>query len=366
VRYAESEDGTTRARPAPGIVQFEGSVQNHIIRDDSEGTRRRITACVCLLIAFGACYAADNPITNGGFEALDEKGGPVGWELLGDCRVTGEAHAGEHAMLLERDAAEGLCGLNRVWEPGSGRQGTMLSELRGGVRFWYRADEASSPHGLVFYVIPMSDEPLEVGGLRASYTVPPQHVGDGQWREGAVAYDYSDKPGVRWVQVSPRLRGERARMFLDDVTWVDHIGPMPAFKALELSEPPGREGRECVIEATLTNSGDRPTEDATVSIAVPEGLTVEGDAAVPVAPLAPDDTKRITWTVIGERDRADRISVTFEAGERVAANVIELAPRLEVVGLLAAPAVPAEGDFSQVELVVRNRGNATVTGPRNR
>ncbi|MBD3292236.1 MAG: hypothetical protein GF393_04885 [Armatimonadia bacterium] len=322
----------------------------------------RIAAWGLSALLVSACCAAGNPVTNGGFEALDEQGEPVDWELLGDCSVTDDAHSGENAMLLQRESAEGLCGLNRVWQPGNGQRGTMLSELSGGIRFWYRAEEATDPDGLVFYVIPMSDEPLEVGGLRASYTVPPQHVGDGRWHEGAVAYDYADKPGIRWVHVSPRLRGSRARLILDDIAWVDHVGPMPAVKALELRETAGLEGRECVVEATLTNSGDRPAEEASVSITLPDGLSTEGQATREVRAMAPGETVTERWTVTGERDTTGEIDVTFRAGERVGARVIGIEPALELVGLLARRSVLGAGESTQVDLLVRNSGNATVTG----
>ncbi len=308
------------------------------------------------------CLAAAQSITNGGFETLDPRGNPVDWELLGDCSVTDDAHSGEHAMLLQRHSADGLCGLNRVWEQGSGRQGTMLSELRGGVRFWYRAEQASDPGGLVFYVIPMSDEPLEVGGLRASYVIPPQHIGDGQWHEGALAYDYADQPGVRWVHISPRLRGAGARLLLDDIIWVESIGPMPAVKSLELRETPGREGEQCVIEATLANAGDRPTERATASIELPGGLSAQGETTRPVAALAPEETATVAWTVTGRRESEGRITVSFEAGQHVAASVVDVAPRLEVIGLMAERSVLPMGESTRVDLTVRNAGNAMITG----
>ncbi|MGD9495128.1 MAG: NEW3 domain-containing protein [Armatimonadota bacterium] len=322
----------------------------------------RPAACVVALSLALTCPAADNPITNGGFEALDARGDPVDWELMGDCSVTDDAHSGERAMLLERDSAEGLCGLNRVWQQGSGEQGTMLSELRGGVRFWYKALEASDPAGLIFYVIPMSAEPLEVGGLRASYPIPPQHIGDGQWHEGALAYDYADQPGVRWVHISPRLRGARAALILDDITWVDHIGPMPAVRATELRETPGREGEACAVEATLANAGDRPTEEGSVSIDLPRGLTTEGEVTRSIAPLAPGESATVEWMVRGRRASQQRITVSFEAAGRLAARELDLGSRLEVIGLMAGRSVLPVGESTQIDLTVCNAGNAMVTG----
>lgn len=322
----------------------------------------RAVVCALALTVAPACLAAHNPITNGGFEALDARGRPVDWELLGDCSVTDDAHSGARAMLLQRTSAERECGLNRVWRQGSGQQGTMLSELRGGVRFWYKALEASDPRGLIFYVIPMSAEPLEVGGLRAAYTIPPQHIGDGQWHEGALAYDYTDQPGIRWVHISPRIRGERARLILDDISWVESIGPMPAVTATELREVPGCAGEECVIRATLTNAGDRPTDRASASIDLPAGLSSEDELTREIAPLAAGQSIAVEWTVIGRRASAQRITVSFEAGERVAAGVIDLAPRLEIVGLMAHRAVLPVGESAPIDLVLRNAGNAMVTG----
>ncbi|MEA3402367.1 MAG: hypothetical protein U9R79_14110 [Armatimonadota bacterium] len=321
----------------------------------------RAAACsLALTLALLPCLAADNPITNGGFETLDEEGRPVDWQLLGDVSVTDEAHSGDHAALLQRDSAEGLCGLNRVWEPGSGEQGTMLSELTGGVRFWYKAEAASDPDGLVFYVIPMSDEPLEMGGMRAGFTIPPQHVGDGQWHEGALAYDYSDDEGVRWVHISPRLRGEHARLLLDDIRWVEHVGPVPAIEALEIREVEGREGDRCTVEARLKNAGDRPVEAGTAVIELPAGLSVAGEVRRAVESLAPEETASLEWTVAGRRDEQGRILVSFAAGDHTATRALDYSPGVEILGLMVRRSVLYVGQATNVTLTVRNDGHAVV------
>ncbi len=321
----------------------------------------RIVALFLLTIALClAGHAQENPITNGSFERIDERGVPEDWELLGDCRVTDRAHSGDNAMLLQRDSAEGLCGLNRRWEPGSGEQGAMLPVLRGGVTFWYQALEASDPNGLTFSIIPMSAEPLEVGGLRVTYTVPAGHIGDGQWHQGAVAYDYTGQSSVRWVHVSPRLRGESAALIIDDIEWVEQVGPVPSLTSLELEEVEGREGHDCTISATVRNVGDRPLTGTEARIELPAGLNAAGGAAREIEDVAPGQDRTITWEVSGARDRAAQITVSLTAGEHTATRSLDITPQLHVLGLMAAPSVVEEGRTAEVALVVRNDGHAIV------
>ncbi len=329
--------------------------------------RTTASLTVLALLLGGACLAAElplrteNPITNGSFETLDAQGHPVDWEFLGDCSITEDAHSGKRAVLLQRSSPEGICGLNRVWEVDSGEQGTMLAQLKGGVRFWYKAEVASGPSSLLFYVIPMSDRPLEdTGEQRARFEVPPQHVGDGLWHEGALKYDFTGSEKVKWVHISPRLRGDSARMILDDITWVEQVGPIPAFRKAEIEEVEGREGDECVVKAEVKNIGDQPLDLGVASIKLPQGLTAQGGPTREVKGLKPDDTARVSWRVSGRRNDEGRMELSLTAGKQQIASSVQYAPELEVAGLVAEEFILAPNQPARVSLRLRNNGHASV------
>lgn len=324
----------------------------------------RITSLtvVALMAAVTLCGAQENPITNGGFEELDEEGNPVDWEILGRARAVTDARSGDYAMLLERRPGDvGECGLNRVWEPHSGEQGTMLTQLKGGVRFWYRADEASDPTGLRFFVIPMSADPFEnTGEPRARFTIPAHHIGDGQWHQGLLAYDFTDSDDVKWVHISPRVVGERVRLLLDDIEWVESVGPLPSIVSVSLEETPGKEGDECVVTAHVKNIGDETVDVGIASIELPRGLAAEGGPMRNVAALKPDEDAQLSWRVSGRRADRGRIGVKFTAADREAFGLLEYAPELEVVGLLAEEFIIAPRRHARVTLRLRNTGHAFV------
>lgn len=303
-------------------------------------------------------------IPNPSFEDLDANGKPVDWELLGPARTTPEAHSGKVAVLLERKPGlAGECGLNLRWNPNSGERGAMLSALKGGVTFWYRADAVSANGALEFNIIPMNDKPLEgTGEPRSTFRVPPQYIGDGKWHQGILKYDYADKPKVRWIQVSPRVRGDQARLLLDDIAWVDHVGPLVQVLNTRLEELPGEDTEACQVIVTVKNSGDQPLGAGVAGIILPAGLSAEGGPLRTFSSLSPDDTARVTWKVFGRRDTAGQIAVNVKAGSQEDGATISFAPQLEVLGLAPREFIVSPGETTAVVLSLRNSGHAAVQG----
>lgn len=317
---------------------------------------------LALVLLPGLCLAQENPVTNGGFEALDAAGNPVDWQTMGSCKVTTDAHWGKYAMLLERDPqTEGEVGMNRAWEAYGGKQGAMLSQLKGGIRFWYKAEVASGPKSLLVYVIPMSADPLEnTDQQRAEFDVPESQVGDGQWHEGLLKYDFTGSQKVKWVHISPRISGARARLLLDDFSWVDHVGPLPAITKTELTEVKGREGEECLVQAQVQNAGDETLEIGMGALKLPEGLTAEGGPVRTLQALKPDDYGHFTWRVRGLRADKGAMQVTFSAAARSASALLAYAPRLEVTGLFTPEFILSPDRPATVSLRLRNTGHALV------
>ena len=163
---------------------------------------RSLLLVVATVLPCAGAPAQQNPITNGGFEDVAGTGAPTDWEILGASRVeTGEAHSGKRALHLVRTAEGGEVGLNRRWAPNSREQGGMLSARRGGIRFWYKAVAADPADALTLQVIPMNEKPLEVGGHRVVWRIPAQHLGDGRWHQGALAYNFEGVSEAKWVHV---------------------------------------------------------------------------------------------------------------------------------------------------------------------
>ena len=92
---------------------------------------------------------------------------------------------------------------------------------RGRIRFTYNAitSDALNPN-LLFCMIPMKGEPnelLEVGAeqmnepgnayspYRVRYFVPDSHVGDSQWHEGTIDFDFRNTPTVTYSIFAPRI-----------------------------------------------------------------------------------------------------------------------------------------------------------------
>jgi len=228
-------------------------------------------ASLCLL-AWSA--GAANPITNGGFEELTPMGLAPGWELLGNAAVrTEHVAAGQRALCLQRKPnADGETGLNRAWELRSGRQGGMLAECKGAIRFRYFAVAQEEPGALTIQIIPMTEKCLEYGGKRTVWRVPSNQVGDGKWHQGEFAYDYSQAKEVRWVHVGARLLAP-GELWLDEFEWVPEVDAVPQITKLDFAEQPGQEGRDGWLHATIVNMGSKPLAAGTTSLDLPVGLT---------------------------------------------------------------------------------------------
>ncbi|MFW6163118.1 MAG: hypothetical protein ACODAJ_10155, partial [Planctomycetota bacterium] len=234
----------------------------------------RLAAALALLALPG--LAAENPCTNGSFERLDEDGFPADWEAVGQTvEASSDAHSGQRSLRMLRTAETESreTGLNRAWTPDSGERGKMIARLKGGIDFWYKA-LAAEDATLRVYVIPMNAEPKEgTGSQRATFVVPRQHVGDGQWHHGRLAYDFTDNEKVRWVHISARVAGTAGGLLLDDVSYVERVGPLVRFGKARLDEDAKQPGRRCVFNVEVQSCGDEPATDIVATLDLPEGLS---------------------------------------------------------------------------------------------
>jgi len=310
-------------------------------------------------ITCAGSFAQQNPITNGGFEEVGPDGSPVDWQILGSGEVdTADKHSGERALHLWNESDKPAeVGLNRAWGPPGERLG-MLEQRKGGVRFWYKAVTADPPDGIKMCVIPMNDHPQEVGGGRVQWAIPPGHVGDGQWHQGAFAYDFEKNDNVKWVHVGVRLYAGHADLWLDDIEWVPEIGPSLQADGFSLTETPGREGSECTAHLTVRNAGDRPLPAGEAVLTVPDSLAV-AKTALAFPELPPGESAKVVWTVTGRRDRPGvTVAASVSAGDQTFSTRLVLKPNVTGVRLGCGLMFLRLGQATTVRLLARNDGTA--------
>jgi hypothetical protein len=318
-----------------------------------------------VLLATPFAFAQPNPVTNGGFETLGPNGFPADWSILGDVSVSNDAHSGKNAVLIKRDKIELEAGLNRDWKPDSGEQGTMLSELKGGIRFWYKVLSASDDAALHFFVIPMSKRPMEdTGDPRADFLIPRSQTGDGKWHMGLVAYDFTQNPDVKWVHLSPRIMGSEAKLLLDDVEWLEKAGPVLSITGLRWEEDQRKPGERATLAVRVRNIGDVATHAAMVRVTCPDYLHVAGAAEADVPTLPPDELTELRFAIDGRRDRADAIAISASepAATAPAADAeFRLEPKAETIQLRADRFILARGEATTLRAIVRGTGTAIAT-----
>jgi len=306
-----------------------------------------------------------NPCTNGSFEELDPKGFPVDWQAVGQTvEATADAHSGKHALRMARtpEATTPETGLNRGWKPASGERGAMIDRLKGGIEFWYKAIAATGTR-LTVFAIPMTADPVEkTGSARAEFTVPADHVGDGQWHHARLKYDFTDNPKVKWVHFSARILGNAGELILDDVTYVERVGPIVRFGKPRLEEDAQKPGRRCTLVADVVNAGDQAARDVRAKLTLPKDLKAT-PAELRLGDLAPGAKARAAWTIEGARTHACSFALEAASGPSKAHTSLAIAPRLIIENFGPDAPVAAVGRPFRLTCLVRNTGNAIVLKP---
>lgn len=327
--------------------------------------RREWFLVAALIFALPLVGQEPNPVTNGSFEELGPKGFPVDWEPVGETvGVSKDAHSGKYSLRMVRtpETKTTETGLNRAWQAHSGQQGAMLSQLKGGILFWYKAVSASEGTQLNIYVIPMSARPLEdTGEPRTVFTVPAHHIGDGQWHWGALKYDYTGSPKVKWVHVSARIVGRAGELLLDDVRYVPQIGPWVRVQEVRLEEDSQSPGSRCTVKAKVVNAGDAPLWQGSALLEVEEGLRVAGEAKQALPLLSPDETAILQWTVLGERMKPGAFRVRTQTGQQEDMGTLAYRPELQLLMLEPERFIASPQEEVILRCWLQNPGHAFVT-----
>jgi len=319
-----------------------------------------ITSSLVLVHANGpwaeeVAASSDNPCTNGSFELLGKNGFPVDWGPVGrDVTVADDAHTGQCSLRMVRtaDTPTTETGLNRT---------KLITVLKGGVDFWYKAISASGAK-LNVYVIPVNEEGIErTGSARATFTVPEDHIGDGQWHHARMKYDYTDNPKVKSVHFAARIVGTAGELLLDDIQYIPQVGPVPHIKKLMMDEDPKAPGQRGRIRVLLTNAGDQPAENVQLSVTFP-GETKHRPMEMKIPSLAPDEIKVLYFELMAIRNRPMTLLATAVCGELQDSRRLELKPGLRVRSFGPTEPVVTVGQAVALECELENTGQVNLSG----
>ncbi|MGQ9562564.1 MAG: hypothetical protein ACUVTH_03445 [Thermogutta sp.] len=296
----------------------------------------------------------DNPCTNGSFEVLGQNGFPLDWGPVGrEVSLSADAHSGKQSLRLLRttETATVESGLNRT---------KLIPELKGGIDFWYKAISASGAK-LNIYVIPINEQGVErTGSPRATFTIPEDHIGDGQWHHARLKYDYSDNPKVSAVHFAARIVGAAGELLLDDFQYIATVGPIPQIKKLMFEEDPQAPGQRGTVRVLVSNSGDQPAKDVQITLQLPQEPKYHPQSAR--LSLRPDETRALYFPLVAERNQPVPLVATAVCGELSDTRRLELKAGLRVRSFGPAEPVVAVGQTVVLECEIENTGNTNLSG----
>lgn len=323
-----------------------------------------LTAIVALTLGTPSPALQTSTITNGGFEVLDDKYFPRDWSPVGEgVQVSTEARSGRYALRIQRKRTTPMppeTGLNRAWEPASGKGGAMLDVKKGVVRVWYRVLQAERSANMAIVAIPMGAPGLEnTGEARATRSIPVDAAGDGVWHELKMAFDYSHAPEVLWVHVGARITGGAADMLLDDFELLQGDASILDVGKIHVYPDASAPDRLATLTACVENIGTAPSAPIALTLELPSGIVAEGPAETHA--LQPGDASTVRWVLRGLL-KPGAIRVVASEGDSHETGTVRLAPRVELLSALATPGLALPGQKVIVEATVWNRGNAVAEG----
>jgi hypothetical protein len=313
-----------------------------------------LTLIISISLAAQVQPAPANSCRNGSFEELAVSGFPADWGPLGRAEVSPDAHSGNRSLRLVRT--------NEPSAQETGVNGRNIDRLKGGMSFHYKGVSAKDAK-LHFYAVPLAADGVErTGAPRARFAVPQDQVGDGRWHLGRVKYDFSQNAAVKSVVFAARVEGSAGELLVDDVSYVEQVGPVMRFGSVRLEEDPKSPGQRCTVSTLIENSGDVPASGVRVVIEVPRGLdTIPME--IPIGDLKPDVRRPISWTLEGKRTQPGRLRLSATSGAEVATTSLEIAPKWEIKSFGPTSPLATAGEVAVLECVLTNTGTASVLDP---
>ncbi len=251
-------------------------------------------AIIALLVVWGLANVSSveaqtseggNLCANPGLEMLNPAGDnfPLSWQRSGGVTIDKDAHAGGVAVRMSAKRSDIL---------------TMNSDrinIRiGTARFHYKTVSSSvGGANLQVYVIALSPGGKET--VRTGWTVPSDHVGDGQWHQGTIDFDFSSAQNSS-ILIAPRINelsqvGD-GEWLLDDFECIARkIGPRPVLEALYMPDPVLRLGKSAELVTQIANTGDEEVPPSRLRLLLPDGVRINGEPAAElrIDAIAPGD-----------------------------------------------------------------------------
>lgn len=328
--------------------------------------KRWLIASVLLMTSVAA-----GQLTNGGFEELGRDRFPACWVRFmpdpdaGVIRATTDAVEGRFAIYMEARKTAPV-GVNREYKAGKPGEvvpeiGAMLPFKKGALVFRYKLLKATTDNVRV-YAIPMKADNLEGGASRATYILPPQFSGDKRWHTGVLAFDFSDKPEIRSVQVGLRIneggKPAPAAVIFDDFRFVDKAGWHLRLVAIQFEEG-AKAGEEGYLTLKLENTGDEP---ASLTTELKTPAKFQAELSQQPETITPNATGSISWSVKGLRRIGTKFVVKWQADPQTMEEAIHVcSARLHLRSFGFVNAVLFTGSTHPLRLTLFNEGDAVIT-----
>lgn len=283
---------------------------------------RACALVTCLLLAINSQLLADgaeiNVCANPGFEIIDPGAThfPIGW-------VAGARPAGEAGVTVDKDTHSGGVAV-RMWSVASGMaalNSDMIPARKGVVGFYYKA-VASSRDGdnLRVYILGMSKSGVELVEA-AAYVVPKEHVGDGQWHQGKVAFDLSYRSDAVGIIIAPRVNermaGGEGEWLLDDFEcFMEEIGVSPVIEAFTIPDLVLRVGKASELILQIANNGDKSIGASVVKLSLPAEVALADrflGLETKIEKIDPGKSRRLVWKIVGKKQANVDLEVTWTA-----------------------------------------------------
>jgi len=252
-----------------------------------------------------------NLCANPGFEMLNPAGDnfPVNWGGPHNVVIDKDAHAGSVAIRL-------ACRVDETAYVNS----TEMRVRRGVVTFHYKAIRSGSAgRNLCMCAIALARGSGEL--TRVWTAVPEAHVGDGNWHEGKLKFDFTTNMAVDSVLLGPRVNevgpaGEGEWLVDDIECFEDHVGPRPEIEAIHMPRPIMKVGEPAEIIVQVINNGDAPVPPSECRLVLSEGVTLaDGPAEVKLSALEPAASRRMSWKIAAKAEREVTVLAQLSAAD---------------------------------------------------
>jgi hypothetical protein len=320
----------------------------------------RIAVSLVLVLACAIIAAADteprmdaaNLLPNGGFERLLDAAArplPADWSdyrpgPTSTVEASKDAFEGEWSLRLAARGAD-VAGANSQ----------VIAAARGIARLHYKIlASAAAGANLALYAIGVSGPQAAhrpAGGevTRQGFVPPKEHVGDGQWHEASLEFDFTAR-GADYCIIAPRVN--EATAATGDGDWlldaievrVLRVGPQIKLAHLWCDNPLARAGDLIHFSAWVENAGDEDAADVALRLSssgaieggdpVPGRAGSRGDSVKPIGALPPGSYERVDWVLKAAKPGAAVIEVAVATAN--GASLARASYKILVLGKAAA------------------------------